>query len=414
MKVSFAFSVVALILLTGLARAEGPATQPTTLPAERVDLLDLANGAVVLSKSSEYGGTQWSALALLDGTPTLGWCSAKDKALPHEVLIELARPTALDTIVFDQTKVEESGYPGISVKAVEVWASNVSSTEGFTKILQAELPKGGRQELKLPAPVPARWLKFVIRSNWGDPHYTELMELDSFGQALPGAVVQAPLSGIFATNYGLLRVEQSGSSVHGCYDHDGGVLTGTTDGRVVSFEWRENEGTQIGTAMMILSSKGDSLNGFWYENGALAGNWYGERARPGEQPACKVAGGGANAIATNLSQSGRVVTYGILFDTASDKIKPESESTLNEVLGALQGQPALALEIQGHTDSQGDDAYNRDLSQRRAQSVVTYLTGKGVTAARLSAKGFGKTQPVADNATAQGRTLNRRVELVKK
>lgn len=381
---------------------------------DRLDLLDLANGAVVLSKSSEYGGTQWSALALVDGTPDLGWCSANDAPFPHEILIELAKPASLTSLVFDQTRNQEaSGYPGISAKDVEVWASNVSPSAGFSKILQAQLPKGGRQEFPLSAQTSARWLKFTIRSNWGDAHYTELMELEAYGQFLPGAAAQAPLSGVFTSNYGPILFDQAGNSVKGCYYDGAATVNGTTDGRVVRFEWREQEGKRVGTAMMILSSAGDFINGFWYEKGLLAGSWYGERAKSGEKVNCSV-DAKSGVIERDIAQTGRSITYGILFDTASDKIKPESEPTLNEVLNLLKSQTALNLGIEGHTDSQGNDAYNQDLSQRRAQSVVNWLTAKGIPAARLSAAGFGKTKPVSDNATAQGRALNRRVELVKK
>ena len=69
-------SIFFLTLTSHLPKGFSQTTQPA--PAERVDLLDIANGAVVLSKSSEYGGAQWSALALLDGTPSLGWCSANN------------------------------------------------------------------------------------------------------------------------------------------------------------------------------------------------------------------------------------------------------------------------------------------------------------------------------------------------
>lgn len=391
------------------------ATQPTTQPApvERTDLLDLANGAVVLSQSSEYGGGQWSALALLDGTAGLGWCSQDKAPFPHEILIELARPSLVESIAFDQTEAQESGYAGISAKDVEVWASNVSPADGFTKALQVQLPKGGKQEVKLPVPVGARWLKFVIRSNWGNANYTELMELEAYGQPLPGNVVQAPISGTYATNYGLIQFDQSGKSVKGCYYEGDGAFNGTTDGRVVQCEWRQNQGKRFGTALMIVSANGDLINGFWYFDGRLAGSWNGTRAKPGEDAKCRL-DMKASAIASDIAQTGRSITYGILFDTASDRIKPESEPTLTEVLNLLNAQPTLNLGIEGHTDSQGGDAYNLDLSQRRARSVVAWLTGKGVAAARLTAAGYGKTQPVSDNATPQGRALNRRVELVKK
>ena len=67
--------------------------------------------------------------------------------------------------------------------------------------------------------------------------------------------------------------------------------------------------------------------------------------------------------------------------------------------------------VAGHTDSDGDAAYNKDLSQRRAQSVVNYLTGQGVEGSNMIAKGFGEEQPIADNDSAEGKAANRRVEL---
>jgi len=82
---------------------------------------------------------------------------------------------------------------------------------------------------------------------------------------------------------------------------------------------------------------------------------------------------------------------------------------LNDVAAALAAQPALNVEIQGHTDSIGSAAYNLNLSQRRADSVRSYLVDKGVSAAALTAKGYGKTQPIASNDTAEGRAQNRRV-----
>jgi outer membrane protein OmpA-like peptidoglycan-associated protein len=92
--------------------------------------------------------------------------------------------------------------------------------------------------------------------------------------------------------------------------------------------------------------------------------------------------------------------------------KPESEKTLREILAVLQAQPSLKLLIAGHTDSTNTDAHNLRLSQQRADAVVLWLVTHGVAPLRLTARGFGKSQPVADNATAAGRALNRRVELV--
>jgi OmpA-OmpF porin, OOP family len=116
-------------------------------------------------------------------------------------------------------------------------------------------------------------------------------------------------------------------------------------------------------------------------------------------------------VQEGLKRTGRVVVYGIRFDTASDVPRADSEPSLNELFAALQADQALRVTIEGHTDAAANDAYNLDLSRRRARSVVAWLVKKGIPASRVEAKGYGRTRPVADNATAQGRALNRRVEV---
>lgn len=116
----------------------------------------------------------------------------------------------------------------------------------------------------------------------------------------------------------------------------------------------------------------------------------------------------------SLSAEGRAVTHGILFDTNSDGIRPESAPTLKEIGDMLQQHPELKLTIEGHTDNIGAAAANMTLSQKRADAVKQYLVTKfQIDASRLSTKGYGDTKPVAPNTTDEGRQQNRRVELVK-
>ncbi|WP_146908904.1 OmpA family protein [Arenimonas daejeonensis] len=119
----------------------------------------------------------------------------------------------------------------------------------------------------------------------------------------------------------------------------------------------------------------------------------------------------SESLAEQLEREGKVDLYGIYFDTAKATLKPESEATLQQVLGVLTGNDSIRLVIAGHTDSEGGDDYNQDLSEKRAASVVTWLTGKGVDASRLSSEGLGESRPVADNGNEAGRALNRRVEV---
>ena len=102
----------------------------------------------------------------------------------------------------------------------------------------------------------------------------------------------------------------------------------------------------------------------------------------------------------------------VLFDTAKSSLRPLAREKLAKVAGIVSGHPGLRLDVEGHTDSVGGDAYNQQLSEQRGESVRAYLIDQGMAAGSVTAKGFGKTQPVASNDTAEGRQLNRRVELV--
>lgn len=101
----------------------------------------------------------------------------------------------------------------------------------------------------------------------------------------------------------------------------------------------------------------------------------------------------------------------IFFETNSDKLKVASLSQLDELSQILKKYDAANLLIEGHADSQGADAYNLNLSQKRTESVKTYLMGRGIMESRLTAVGYGETKPIADNNTSLGRAKNRRVEL---
>ena len=110
---------------------------------------------------------------------------------------------------------------------------------------------------------------------------------------------------------------------------------------------------------------------------------------------------------------GKFVTHAITFDVNKSTIKPESMGFLNSFIKFLQENKTLKLEIDGHTDSDGDDASNQKLSEARANAVKTFLVSAGIDASRLTAKGFGETKPVADNNTLEGKAMNRRVEFIK-
>ena len=106
-----------------------------------------------------------------------------------------------------------------------------------------------------------------------------------------------------------------------------------------------------------------------------------------------------------------IVLNNIFFDVSKFELKPASQVELDKLVQLLTDNPAIKIEISGHTDNAGKPADNLALSNNRSKAVIKYLSGKGIAPARLSSKGYGETKPVADNKTEQGRAKNRRTEM---
>jgi OmpA-OmpF porin, OOP family len=124
-----------------------------------------------------------------------------------------------------------------------------------------------------------------------------------------------------------------------------------------------------------------------------------------------VADAGLVELGANLAKACHVALYGVLFDFNKSSLQPASDAALEPAAKLMAADKALKLEVQGHTDNVGNDAYNQTLSEARAKAVVTWLMQHGVAADRLTARGYGKTKPVADNGSDEGRAKNRRVEI---
>ena len=123
---------------------------------------------------------------------------------------------------------------------------------------------------------------------------------------------------------------------------------------------------------------------------------------------------GAPDTRNKLLTEGKFVTSGIHFDVNSDKIKPDSYGILKEVATVLKENEAVKIKIVGHTDSDGDDAKNMELSKKRAEAVKNALTGEfQISNARIEIDGKGETMPLSKNDTPVGKAQNRRVEFIK-
>jgi outer membrane protein OmpA-like peptidoglycan-associated protein len=142
-----------------------------------------------------------------------------------------------------------------------------------------------------------------------------------------------------------------------------------------------------------------------------------KRRQEAEKRAAQAAADIAKFASVKQETRGMVITLsgGVLFTSGKSDLLPAAQIKLNEVAKALTEQdPESMMVVEGHTDSQGAAEFNQKLSRERAQSVRDYLVSRGVAADRITAEGFGPSRTVGDNATAEGRANNRRVEIVVK
>ncbi|GAB4197898.1 MAG: hypothetical protein Tsb002_32440 [Wenzhouxiangellaceae bacterium] len=196
-----------------------------------------------------------------------------------------------------------------------------------------------------------------------------------------------------------LALTQDGAVVSGCYERDG-ALRGTVSGNVLRATGETLAG--IGSVFVLTLTADGGILGVRSTNGApfrlYSGSPVNDAGTRCEEPAQPVLGCDA-------------IIHGINFDFDSAVIRRDSQPLLNSLAAALEQEEAPQITVIGHTSSEGNDAYNMQLSQRRADAVVAALIEHGLAADRLAAAGKGEQQPIADNATEAGRSLNRRVEI---
>ncbi len=387
--------------------ATGPASEPPR------DLLTLAEGAVVVSASANAP----AAPSLTDGSAETAWHNQTPReAAPYRFVFELRAPTRLRQVGVAGAGPRPGGVAGGSARRVRIEASAQGPEDGYIVLGTVEAAEQGETLLDVAPERDIRWLRFTIEGNHaGRGGWTYLGEAIAYGDQTPPADA-ARFGGVFDLGRGaILVLRMDGSAVTGCYTESGGHAAGTITGEVsegvARVSWRRDGRGQVhGVALLVIDSRGH-LNGVRYRQRSRS-VWSGAPASAGTAPPCgTMAEPAANPVAAELEAQGEVRLYGILFDFDQATLRPESEAALRQVLAALNARPALTADIEGHTDSAGATGYNQALSQRRAETVVAWLVAHGVAAERLRALGKGESEPVAGNDTAEGRALNRRVEI---
>jgi outer membrane protein OmpA-like peptidoglycan-associated protein len=374
-------------------------------------LVSFSSGALLVEKSPEYSSA-WGNIWMMDENPKTGWCCPSGNISNNVLVIELAEKSMFDRLEFDTGSTDAKGR---GAKDIIVELSDDSPTEGFTEIASVSLvDREDNQNFPVTVDKSGKWVRLTIKNNHGDSEYTELMDFRAFGKQLTKTPL-ADVSGTYETNYHDFHLRQEGTSVTGCYEWDEGVLNGGIEDRIMKFTWIEPG--QKGPAIMIFSSDGEKFFGLWWYEGKEDSQgqiWNGTK-KSQDVGGCPHWGGGVQEqITSELLEYGRVRLYGINFDYDSDIIRAESKPTLDKIVAMLKSEQAMQLIIEGHTDSDGSTEHNQVLSEKRAESVKSYLVSAGISSSRLFTEGYGESIPVAPNTTATGKAQNRRVELVVK
>lgn len=253
-----------------------------------------------------------------------------------------------------------------------------------------------------PGAAETRWVRVALAGGIDiqrEKTFFEFSEIIGYGSQDP-----VPLSEAFCGKWKgkgvLLELKQAGDRVTGCYDGRGD-LDGTVNGNLLRATGVSRDAGIPSVFVLAVGDHGE-IAGVRSTNGAPFRLYLGDAA-PGMKTECserEVRPFGCGSI-----------IHGIHFDFDSANIRTESNKLLDELSAGLKASPAAVITVVGHTSSEGSEEYNDNLSRLRAEAVVTAMTARGVDGERISAEGRGETQPIADNDTEAGRSLNRRVEI---
>ncbi len=274
--------------------------------------------------------------------------------------------------------------------------------------LQTHRTRGEVTDLDVVGQMPVRFVKLTLRGGIQDG--TEQMGYQ-FSELIGNGVQEpVPLEGGFSgiwdarppdvdRSSGLIELKQNGAAVTGCAP--GRTIEGTVSGNILRARGLGIEDGTPSQYVLLLDREG-ALRGAASVNNGPFGLYGGPVAPEGSRSDC-------SEIPDPELGCGSTVYVRFQYDSA--ELRPESDPILADLFEGLSGSQSAEIVIEGHTSSEGSEEYNKDLSERRAQSVVDDLVRRGVEAGRLRAVGMGEAEPIASNNDDTGRSLNRRVEV---
>lgn len=400
------FSATAAALITTLFFSE-PLSAEEELAAP--DLMSFAHGVLPVSVDTgdaalRTGMTE--AVSLIDGN-TVGFVLTPrpgTSADVVEIVYALPAPTRFER--FAVPNIRETPSPSQTfIRVVEVSGASESADGPYALLARGELSthstSGDVTELTLEQDQPdVLWVRVRLWDGISverDQTFFEFSELIGNGTQHPPPLSDR-FSGVWDGRGVDIELMQEGPTVTGCYDR-GSLLTGTVDGNVLRAIGHNDAG--IESQFIAIVAEDGALHGLRSTNGAPFHPYDGQQSA--EAPICldpepPTLGCGA-------------IVHGIGFDFDSAVIRPESDAILASLFDGLSHEGDRRIEIIGHSSSEGQADYNRDLSQRRAEAVVAALVALGLEPSRISANGRGEDDPIASNENEAGRSMNRRVEV---
>lgn len=376
----------------------------------QIDYLGFARGAVPVAVEGDATALQVGmeqALLAIDGSDDVYALARKPGAADTRIAFVYRLPARTTFTEFVVPNILETPSPSQTfVRTIEVAGSDSGPDGPFQTLASATLArhakKGEKTVLSATGDKPVRWVRVTLGGGLDvqrDKTFFEFSEIVGHGRQEPVPLLEA-FTGKWKGRGVLLELKQEGVRVTGCYDGVGD-LAGTVGGNLLHATGKTRDSGVPSTFVLTVTPDG-AITGVRSTNGA---------------PFSLYAGAPAPNLATECSTRavpalgcGSVV-HGINFDFDSANVRPESREILDALAEGLKTSTATEVSIVGHTSSEGSEAYNDDLSRRRAEAVVAALVARGIAAKRLLAVGRGEKEPIADNATEAGRSLNRRVEI---
>ena len=376
----------------------------------RTDYLTFAAGALPVSVAgagATIGADFGEAIDAIDGgtnkfTLNRRFASATTDT---EFVYELPALTTFERFAIPNILETPSPSQTFS-QQVQIEGSASAADSGFQTLASATLAvhseKGQVTEIPVATTVPVRWVKVRLVGGIEDgATFFEFSEVIGNGSQEPVAMVDH-FTGVWKATFGLLELKQEGAAISGCADNGRKTVTGTVTGNLARATFVDNTSGTTGAFIVGLGEDG-TIWGVRSDQRAPFRLYTGPPAPDGTTTPC------SDAPERTLGCGS--VLHGINFDYNSATIRPDSEPVLQALLDGLQADSSAKVVIEGHTSSEGSDRYNQDLSERRAQAVVTDLVRRGIDQNRIRAVGKGEGEPIAGNDTETGRSLNRRVEV---